>query len=115
MGAWAGGDVGGADLGGDWAAGVCLLCSALVVGCSHNRRLRAVGDAFEGAGEAVGHGEVEVAQELIAVIAIELQGEGGVIAGQWVQGACGQTRVEGAGLPWAGRAAGTGGEPEEGA
>ena len=52
-----------------------VLAAAAIVG------LGAVGDAVEVGGQARGHGEVELAEELIAVFAVQLQGEGAEGAG----------------------------------
>ena len=64
-------------------------------------------------GQARGHGEVQLAEELVAVFAVELQGEGGVGAGGRVGGAGLETRVEGADLARALGAVGTRFEAED--
>ena len=94
--AGAGGDVGGADLARGRAAraaparrGRGSAAAAAIDG------LRAVGDPAQVAGEAGRHLEVEVAEELVAVVAVELQGEGAEGAGGRVRGAGHEARVEG--------------------
>ena len=64
-------------------------------------------------GQARRHREVELAEELIAVFAVELQGEGAEGAGGGVGGAGFQARVEGADLARALGAVGAGFEAED--
>ena len=69
-----------------------------------DRRLRAVGDPAQVAGEAGRHPEVEVAEELVAVVAVELQVEVAEGAGDRVRRAGHEARVEGPDLARAGAA-----------
>ena len=59
------------------------------------------------------HGEVELAEELVAVFAVELQGEGAVRAGDRVGGSRHERRLEGSNLPRTRRTVGTGVEAED--
>ena len=81
VGAGAGGDVGGADLRGGGAAGVGLLDCGRGLGRRRDVGFGAVGDAVQVGGEAGGQGEVQLAEVLVAVFAVELQGEVGEGAG----------------------------------
>ena len=75
VGTGAGGDVRGADLARGRAARGRLLGQAGVLRGCGDRCLGAVGDPAQITGEAGWHREVEVAQELVAVVAVELQVE----------------------------------------
>ena len=94
-----GGDVRGADLA---RGGAARLRPARrgpsVLRGGRDRGLRAVGDAAQVAGKPGRHREVEVAEELVAVVAVELQGEGAEVAGHRVRGTGHEARVEGAHL-----------------
>ena len=95
MGARPGGDVRGADLamrpGSSGAA--CSVRPSVLAACG-DRRLGAVCDAAQAAGEAGRHREIEVAEELVAVFAVELQRERAEGAGVGFEVPGGQARVE---------------------
>ena len=77
VGAGAGGDVGGADFRArPGSSGWPARLRPGVLRRGGDRGLRAVGDAAQVGGQARRHGEVELAEELVAVFAVELQGEG---------------------------------------
>ena len=91
----------------------CLLGAARVRRGGGDRGLRAVADPAQVAGEAGRHPEVEVAEELVAVVAVELQVEVAEGAGERVRRAGDEPRVERPHLARAGRAAGARVEAEE--
>jgi len=75
MGARSGGDVGGADFRARRAARTYLLGTSERARGADDVCFGAVGDAVEVGAEARRHREVELAQVLVAVVAIELQSE----------------------------------------
>ena len=91
---------------GELAGQLGVACSARPRFCGGggDRGLRAVGDPAQVAGEAGRHLEVEVAEELVAVVAVELQVEVAEGAGDRVRGAGDEARVEGPDLARAGAA-----------
>ncbi len=105
-----GGDVGGADEARARAARRGLLGAARVVGGGEDRGFRAVADAAQRAGEAGRQLEVEVAEELVAVVAVQFEDEVGEVAGLGVRRAGHQAWVEGPRFSRAGAAVGARGE-----
>ena len=95
------------------SSGAACSAAAEGLGGGEDVGFGAVGEAVEVGGEARGHGEVEVAEELVAVFAVELEGEGGEAAGFGVAGAGVEGRVEGADLAGAFGAVGAFGEAED--
>ena len=107
MGARAGCDVGGTDLAAGGAARAGLLGPTRVLGSGRDRALRAVAEAAEARRQPRRHPEIEVAKELIAVFATQLQPEVGEVAGDRVRGPGDEAGVERALLAGTGPAVGT--------
>ena len=97
-----------ADVAGGGAAGACLLGEAGVgfEGGGGDRGVGAVGDALEGGGEAGRGGDLERGEVLFAVLAGEVEREGGVGGGGVGGGGGLEAGVEGAGAVRAGAAVG---------
>ena len=88
------GDVRGADFGARRAARDQLLGPAERLRRRGDRRLRAVGDAGQVAGQPRRHREIELAEELVAVFTVEFEREGAEGAGLGVRGARDEVGVE---------------------
>ena len=93
-----GGDVGRPDLGGGGTARGRQLGPAELLGGGQDRGFRTVGDAPQVAGEAGRHPEVEVAEELVAVVAVELQVEVRERTRVRIARSCLEARLEGTDL-----------------
>ena len=104
MAAGAGGHVRGADQARAAAARIDLLGPAELRRGLPDRVLRAVVDPPQRAGQPRRHREVEVPEELVAVVTVELQGEGAEVAGQRIRRAGDEARRERPDLSGAGPA-----------
>ena len=106
MGTRAGGHVRGADLAEARATRIPFGSMPPASSRRGDRGLRAVWDAAKVAGEAGRNPEVELAEELVPVIAVELENEGAEVPGDRVGGPGSRRGLEGPDLPGAGGAAG---------
>ncbi len=109
----ASGYIAGADFTRRGTAGVGLLDFAQGVGRCDDVCLGAVGDSVQVGGQARRHREVQLAEVLVAVFAVQLQGEGGKAACGGVGGAGFEGRFEGADLTGTGAAVRAGFKAED--